>query len=449
MPPWTSCNRSSPGKPKINARPARAAMLARFCVITGGPGTGKTRTVALILALLFQEAAHRRQPMPCVALAAPTGKAAARLTEALQQAFSVTPLLGSLGEAPLPAAVTLHRLLGLTPPASQPRFCAANPLHADVVIIDEASMIDLAMMAKLFAAVLPEARLILLGDKDQLASVEAGHVLGDICQAATAAPARGGVTSFVALRKNFRFAQESGIQRLSLAVNEGDADEALAQLTGPATEGVIGHPLPAPAALPGLLRERIVTAYRQTLESSPTEGLRMAGAFRLLAAIRRGPYGVEHLNRLAEGALAAAGLIQPNARQYRGRPIMILQNDYNLGLFNGAVGVVLPDPEADGELRAFFAVEGGVRSIHPARLPGHETAWAMTVHKSQGSEFERVLLILPDRDHPVVTRELLYTGITRARQSAEIWFNASAVRAAIARQTVRFSGLRDALAEAG
>jgi exodeoxyribonuclease V alpha subunit len=400
-------------------------MRSRFCVITGGPGTGKTRTISVLLELL--EALSTEPPR--FALAAPTGKAAARMTEALSRTKPH-------------AAVTLHRLLGIRPQTGTPRHDAANPLPADVVIIDEASMIDLAMMAKLFAATPTDARLILLGDRDQLASVEAGHVLGDICEAAGAKDR----DAFVTLAQNFRFTSESGIQKLSAAVNAGEAASALTLLEQ-ATEGLTGHALPPPGALAGRLREFILQAHRATIEASdPAAALRVQSAFRILCAIRGGPYGVEHLNRVAESILA--GSIQPAGRQYRGRPIMVLQNDYNLGLFNGDLGVVLPDAGADGELRAFFPdAQGNVRSFHTARLPEHETVWAMTVHKSQGSEFDRVLLILPDRDTPVLTRELVYTGITRARSAAEVWSTPAIMKAAIARRTERYSGLRDLLAE--
>lgn len=405
-------------------RAAAAALRSRFCVITGGPGTGKTRTISVILTLL---AKFSPEP-PRVLLAAPTGKAAARMTEALSQTTHHT-------------AVTLHRLLGIRPQSATPWHHAGNPLVADVVIVDEASMIDLAMMAKLFAATPPGARLILLGDRDQLASVEAGHVLGDICEAA----AQTGGGGFHALEQNFRFSTESGIQKLSMAVNRGETEAALALLAKPDGH-LTGRALPAPGALAGQLREMIQHAHRRIIEAaSPAEALLAQGAFRILCAIRRGPYGVDHLNRLAETALAAH--LQPTGRHYAGRPIMVLQNDYNLGLFNGELGVILPNPTDLSELRAYFpAASGGVRDIHTARLPEHETAWAMTVHKSQGSECDRVLLILPDRDNPVLTRELVYTGLTRARTGAEVWYSAPVLKTAIARRTVRFSGLRDLLA---
>lgn len=432
------------GKTEDQRRTVQSAIHSRFCVVTGGPGTGKTRTVAVILALLWEQAAATGAELPRLALAAPTGKAAARLTEALQSALTQPPLANSVPEDVKPAAVTLHRLLGLQPQSPAPRYDARHPLPADVVIIDEASMIDLALMTKLFQATAPTARLILLGDRDQLTSVEAGHVLGDMAEAAASAP--GGASAFNELTQNFRFAQESGIHQLSTLVNQGRAEESLALLQSSSTPGLIGRTLPEPTALGGELRGRIEEAYRRIIKSaSPLQALAVAGEFRILSAVRGGPYGVEHLNRLAESALASFG-VHPQGRHYRGRPIMILQNEHHLGLFNGDIGVLLPDREHGGELRAFFpAPGGGTRSFHPSRLPEHESVWAMTVHKSQGSEFERILLILPQRDTPLLTRELIYTAITRARSEAEIWYSPATMEAAIQRRTVRFSGLKDLL----
>jgi exodeoxyribonuclease V alpha subunit len=287
------------------------------------------------------------------------------------------------------------------------------------------------------------ARVVLLGDKDQLASVEAGNVLGDICAPSAASPLRAHI---VELRRNRRFADDSGIQRLSQCVNAGDAEGALALLEEKHRD-ISASPLPAPALLGEALRERVLAGWRAALETDdPRAALEHFGAFRILCALRRGPFGVANLNRLAEQTLAEAGLIEPGETFYRGRPVLITSNDYTLHLFNGDVGLLLPDPEARGELRAWFLdAAGALRRILPARLPEHETAFAMTVHKSQGSEFRRVLLVLPDRDTPVATRELVYTGMTRAREAVELWHHEPVLRAAIARRTERHSGLRDAL----
>ena len=417
---------------------AELVMRRSFSVITGGPGTGKTWTVAVVLALLADVGATR------VALAAPTGKAAARMKESILRTLEREPALAQYRGLLNPEAMTLHRLLGTIPDSPYFRHDATRPLAVDAVIVDEASMVDLALMAKLFAAVPMSARIVLLGDKDQLASVEAGNVLGDICNTSGAEHSGAPIGEhIVELTENRRFAQDSGIHRLSALVNMGAADRAL-EVKG---NDIAWKPLPAPAALGAALRERVLDGYRACLEAAePREALTRLGAFRILCALRRGPYGVENLNRLAEQTLADEGLIAPDGAFYRGRPVLITTNEYTLGLFNGDVGLLLPDAESGGELRAWFLdAAGALRRVLPARLPAHETVFAMTVHKSQGSEFGRVLLILPDRETPVATRELVYTGITRACEAVEIWHEPAALRAAIARRTERASGLREAL----
>ncbi len=416
---------------------ARTALTSYFCVITGGPGTGKTRTIARILALLEQTLADRPLP-PQIALATPTGKAAARMTESIRDATKdiaeklTTPL------KPNREAITLHQLLGLTPDSPTPRFDAKRQLPVDAVIVDEASMVDLALMAKLFAAVPSQARIILLGDKDQLASVEAGNVLGDICRNSSDIHAR----SIVELRESYRFLPGSGISQVSAAINAGRADEAV-QLLGQNFPDVARHSLPPLDSLRRALRERVANGFRAALTAeNPEDALRNFNQFRLLCAVRKGPYGVVALNRLVEEALAAEHLLTPGDVHYHGRPIMVLRNDYTLRLFNGDIGLLLRDPLAGGALRAFFfGQDGALRRLAPSRLPEHETVWAMTIHKSQGSEFDRVLMILPDRDTRVLTRELVYTGITRAKTAVELWSHESTLRAAIGKPTERVSGL--------
>jgi exodeoxyribonuclease V alpha subunit len=409
------------------------AVTTHFTVITGGPGTGKTRTVIDILALLHKQPGGKGLR---IALAAPTGKAAARLTESVRAANQTLE------------ATTIHRLLGYLPNSPYFWHNAERPLSADVVIVDEASMIDLALMAKLIAAVRPEARLILLGDRDQLASVEAGSVLADICAAAESAkpnePLHGAV---VELRHNYRFAETGGIYRVSTAVNAGDADAAIAALGQDAESETVWQQLPAAPKLPTALRERVVAAFRPCLETDdPLQAIAQLERFRILGVLRHGPFGVENLNAIAAEILADTGLIIPRHGCYRGQPLTITQNDYNLGLFNGDSGIILPDPESGDELRAFFvSAEGRLRRFLPTRLPQHETAFAMTVHKSQGSEFDRLLLILPEKDSPLLTRELLYTAITRARKHVEIWSSEPVLRAALSRPTSRISGLGEAL----
>jgi exodeoxyribonuclease V alpha subunit len=447
---------------------AATAVRRQLCVISGGPGTGKTHTVAGLLALLLEQAGDR--PLR-IALAAPTGKAAARLQESLEKWKTTLPGNAAL-KARLPEeSFTLHRLLGVLPDSAQVKYHAKNPLPFEVVVVDEASMVDLALMAKLFAATPPSTRLILLGDKDQLASVEAGAVLGDLCAKVgrasrlpmpppipktpedasgagspqsrrNACPALPLSQCIVELRKNYRFAADSGVFALGAAINDGDADRVVELLRGPG----IGSALPAPGQLKSRLRERIVAGFRGVLEArDPVSALRAWYRFRILSPLRQGPYGVEPLNRLAEEILREAGLLSARAPWYAGRPVLVTRNDPALRLFNGDVGILLPHP-ASGELRGWFLNDdGAARSVLPLRLPEHETAFAMTVHKSQGSEFEQVLLMLPDRDSPVLTRELLYTGVTRASRQIEVWFEEAVLRASLARQVERTSGLREAL----
>jgi exodeoxyribonuclease V alpha subunit len=407
------------------------ALRSNFCVITGGPGTGKTRTVGVLIGLLEKLAAAP----PRIVLAAPTGKAAMRLQDSIRaHRPDALPL----------EAFTLHRLLGLTGESPHPRHDARNPLLADAVIIDEASMLDLAMMAKLVAAVPPAARLILLGDKDQLPPVETGNVLGELCTAPAVA------SRVAALHKNFRFGDHSGIKLVAEAIQNADADGALAHLSAGALRDFHAAETPAPDGLHEALRGPVLKGFEALFKNlhDPAAALAALGQFRILCALREGPYGVENLNRLAETVLAEAGRLQLGARNFAGRPIMVLRNDYQLRLFNGDIGLVLPDATAGGDLRAFFvADDGALRRLSPARLPEHETAWAMTVHKSQGSEFQRVLLVLPQRETPVVTRELIYTGLTRARAAAELWYRPGPLRAAISTQRAPTSGLADAITE--
>jgi exodeoxyribonuclease V alpha subunit len=427
-----------PGEKSGDQRTAAGlAVRSRFAIITGGPGTGKTRTVGVILSLLRELAARAGQTAPRIALAAPTGKAAMRLQDSIRQ------IAAENGESPELEAVTIHRLLGLFGDSPKPRFDAARPLLADVVIVDEASMIDLAMMSKLAAAVPEDARLILLGDREQLPPVETGRVFGDLCAARALAKA------VATLSRNFRFGEESGLKRLSDAVQRSDCAAVLDALQEGRFDDLRGAETPVPdalrASLQAVVRER--TASLLAARHDPEAALAALGTFRILGAMREGPYGVENLNAQVENLLAEAGEVVLGSRHYAGRPVMILRNDYQLRLFNGDVGVLLHDPEAGGDLRAFFRSEDGtVRRLSPARLPEHETAWAMTVHKSQGSEFERILLVLPDRPSPVVTRELIYTAITRARSEATVWYRPEALSAALGRSSERCSGLSDALA---
>ncbi len=425
---------------------AEMAVRKRFAVITGGPGTGKTYTAARVLALLAEQFSARGKKAR-IALAAPTGKAAARLQESIARALAQMAATEPLRATPPGEARTLHRLLGTLPDSPQFRHDRERPLEVDVVIVDEASMVDLALMAKLFAAVPPGARVILLGDKDQLASVEAGNVLGDICGGRAPEPTAAIAPHIAELKTAHRFGESSGIQALSELVNAGDADGALALLREGKYSDVRSAATPSARSLEAALKPHVIEGCRAFLEpADPAAALARVNDFRILCATRRGPFGVENLNALATRILADAGLITPDAAHYHGRPVLIGTNDYQLRLFNGDVGLILRDPQAGDELRAFFIdATGALRRVLPARLPAHETSYAMTVHKSQGSEFDRLLLVLPDRDTPVATRELLYTGLTRARRAVEVWANEPILRTAIARRTERSSGLREAL----
>jgi len=428
---------------------ATVALHRNFCVISGGPGTGKTSTVVRILALLLELDGGTRQR---IAMAAPTGKAAARLKQSVND-IRQTLNCSEEVKAAIPAdVVTIQRLLGSISGSTRFRHSAANPLPFDTVIIDEASMVALPLMSALVQALKPTARLILLGDKDQLSSVEAGAVLGDICSAAeegsAASPFSSSLaSSLVVLEKNYRFQQGSGIADISHAVNAGREREALKLLKNHPAGTLLWQRTPAPDMLRSALASTVVAGYQRYLQAqTPAEALEHFDQFRILCALREGAYGVTGLNTMSEQILARAGLIAPSSIFYAGRPILITVNDYTMRLFNGDTGILFPDPEHGGELRASFPTpDGSVRTIPPERLPAHETAYAMTIHKSQGSEFERVLMLLPPVESDLLTRELIYTGITRAKKSVEIWADEALFCASVQKKTARHSGLQHAL----
>jgi exodeoxyribonuclease V alpha subunit len=450
---------------------AFAAVRNRFCVISGGPGTGKTRTVVMLLTLLLEQPSSDKLR---IALVAPTGKAAARLQEAVKNAKGLLPCSQEIKDRLPEQASTIHRLLHSIPNSAYFRHDRENHLPVDVVVIDEASMVDLALMAKLIAAIPSSARLILLGDKDQLASVEAGAVLADICNSGAARAFSKEFTSeflkvtgreipassankttplsdcIIELRKNYRFGERSQIYGLSRAVNDGDADTAVEVMRRATASGaeVSWSKLPASNELKQALKTPVLSSYADYLQAKePVQALKSFGRFRILCAVRHGPYGVENINRLAEEILTEAGLIEATARFYAGKPVLISRNNYNLRLFNGDIGILLRDSQR-GELRGFFSgSEESLRDYLPLQLPEHETAFALTVHKSQGSEFERVLLILPGEDSAILTRELIYTGLTRASREVELWSNEGSFRTAVQRKIMRRSGLREALWE--
>jgi exodeoxyribonuclease V alpha subunit len=490
------------------------ALRARLSVITGGPGTGKTYTAARLLALLL--ALHEGDSPLRVALAAPTGKAAARLKQSIDNALTtlqeqvpegsgldLNTLIARMGPAR-----TLHSLLGARPDTRQFRHHAANPLDVDVLIVDEASMVHLEMMDALLQALPPTSRLVLLGDKDQLASVEAGAVLGDLCRDAAQGHYSADTAQFVQavtgqtlpaqylahaapvlaqqtvmLRESRRF--KGAIGQLALAVNRGDAAAARACLDDPnnadfvgaasGREGLAGD-LPrsqtAPSgqlssvlALQPATPQAVCTLalgaqgkpsyadYLRLMQKGPAgEGaqahanwvgsvLQAFERFRILCAVHQGEWGTTALNAAVQKALADAGWLQPQGEWFAGRPVMVTRNDAQLGVFNGDVGVVLPNPQ--GVLKVWFADGEQLRSVSVSRLAHADTAFVMTVHKSQGSEFAHTVLVLPPGAADVLSRELVYTGITRAReQFTLIEGQPGLLDAAMARPSVRVSGLR-------
>jgi exodeoxyribonuclease V alpha subunit len=438
------CDSQKPANPRtgdLQELAIETALARRFVVISGGPGTGKTTTVLKILERMLSQPGGENLR---IALAAPTGKAAARLQETLLAGGA-----NGVRQDRLPkSASTLHRLLGSRRNSVYFRHNAKNPLPVDLVVVDEASMVPLTMMAKLFAALPHRANVILLGDRDQLSSVEPGAVLGDIARAASEpGPLQG---SLVVLDKNYRFGNESNIFALCNAVREGEIERALKILNSGERPDVISGRTPPPLQVTERLRQRVIAGYSAYLRApDPAEALKEFKKFRVLCALRTGPYGVESLNRTIEKILREERLVTGTQNTYAGMPILITQNDYQLRLYNGDIGILLPDPTNGSLLAWFIGEDGGIRRVPPARLPEYEPAFVMTVHKSQGSEFDNVLLILPDKESPVLTRELIYTGLTRARSRVEVWFQESVLRAAIARTIQRGSGLRDRLCEAG
>lgn len=482
------------------------AARGRLTLLTGGPGTGKTHTAARVIALL---AALHQGPAPLrVALAAPTGKAAARLRQSIDQSLQslsgvLSPELDgdALGRQIGPAR-TLHALLGASPHTRRFRHHAAHPIAADLVIIDEASMVHLEMMAALLQALPPSARLILIGDRDQLASVEAGAVLGDLCgpplaarydrdtarfieaatgetlphtsvfQSAETDHAQASLSLFpderaptpltgqtVVLEQSHRFA--SPIAALARAVNDAASPERVAALFG------VDNTSPVFATQHGSVSQVVALAvngragarasyrdYLELLQARPAHGdatahtrwvrsiLDAFDRFRVLCVVREGAWGVSGLNHAIEQALAHAGLLSPAGTWYAGRPVMVTRNSAAIGVFNGDVGIALPGVETSDRMRVYFPHPEGVRAVSPGRLPQVETAFAATVHKSQGSEFEHTALVLAAHSGSVLTRELLYTGITRARQAFTLIAEQSGLlEQGLARVTRRASGL--------
>jgi exodeoxyribonuclease V alpha subunit len=439
---------ATPDTPDLQRVAAERSVERAFCVISGGPGTGKTSTVVKILALLVEQALAQGRAVPRMLLLAPTGKAAARLSESIKRAKAELRCAEAVRSAIAEEASTLHRALGAVPGSQRFGHDRDTPLAADLIVVDEASMVDLALMARLLEAIPDKARLILLGDKDQLASVEAGAVLGDICGAGlTPAPAARIASSIVHLTHSYRYAQHSGIRQLADAINQGQAERALEILRDPALPEVSLVPAVAGAPVPDALFAAALAGFTPFFLAQGAESkLRALERFRVLCAHRRGAHGQLAVNAGIEAALRDAGLISPRSERYPGRPIIVTQNDYQARLFNGDVGVLLHDPNDLERLRAcFVGADARLREIAAARLPPHESVYAMSVHKSQGSELDEVAIVLPAEPSPVLSRELLYTAVTRARKRVVLYASAEVVAFAIHTSVERASGLRDAL----
>ncbi|WP_226428074.1 exodeoxyribonuclease V subunit alpha [Xanthomonas sp. NCPPB 2865] len=486
--------------PDRQAQAAALALRRTLLLVTGGPGTGKTTTIARLLLLRIAQAYASNTPAPRIALAAPTGRAAERMAESLRLAVTRAIAGGidpALADALPSGASTLHRLLGVIPDSPHFRHNADNPLPLDLIVVDEASMVDLPLMCKLVEAVADGTQLILLGDADQLPSVEAGDVLAAILQAAgpgdalqpqdaqalqallgnapadttPAASHGGGLAGHrVHLLRGYRQADDFALAPLADAVRAGDADSALALLRSGELAGVHFHEDGEDPLTLG--RDALLAHWRALADAhDPAAALRDAARLRLLTAVRAGPQGARGLNARIEQLLAETG---SGARRlgaaspwFQGRLLLITENSYRHGLFNGDVGICLrsdaspfsgrsdegassgpgqsggTDSRAQGPLVAWFEGDGDgqVRGFHPAALPAHESAFAMTVHKAQGSEFDTVWLQLPTRDARVLSRELLYTGITRARRALHLAGSEAVIRSALARHAARISGL--------
>ena len=462
------------GEPDWQQVACALAARQRFTLITGGPGTGKTTTVVRLLALLQADPARQLVPLR-IALAAPTGKAAARLSESISSAVKKLP--AGLQQHIPDQAITLHKLLQVRPNRSEP---TVPELTLDLVVVDEASMIDLEMMARLLAAVPVKASLILLGDKDQLASVEAGAVMGQLCASAAqghyrpetvawvkhttgadlspwAGPGSALAQQTVMLRFSRRFSDDSNIGRWAQAVKAGNVP-AVRTLWQQAPPWQSGAPCTVDRLQPNQhgdprLTEMVQHGWHawlqglQTLQSrtctdaQALAALKAFSQFQVLCAVREGPWGVDTLNRRL-----AASLGFPAEGWYAGRPVMVTRNDYHLKLMNGDVGLCLLG--SSGLRVAFPDGQDGIRWVLPSRLDAVESVFALTVHKSQGSEFEHVCLVLPDRAVAVLTRELLYTGITRAKTrltlvTPQIGVLLQAVKA----QVIRSGGLQLTIGE--
>ncbi len=443
------------------------AAMQRLCIISGGPGTGKTYTVVKIIALLQLLSAPVKLD---IALAAPTGKAASRLQESIKAVSSNLDLPIEIISSIPEQAKTIHRLLGPIRYTPHFRFNKLNKLSCDILIVDEVSMVDLALMVKLCEAMPVKGHLILLGDNDQLSSVEAGRVLADICsqskrnrfsveycQKLNEIGVGGKLVAHVSnsylqdcivfLTKSYRFSEESGIGKLAEAIKSGSFKEAWDCFTTERDLQLISSNeknLLTDLYVESSMAERVCNEYGAYLQiskgSNPGRVFKAFSRFQVLCAHRRGLAGVQQVNRWIEALLLQSGHIDEQGEWYIGKPVIITGNHYDLDLYNGDIGIALLDQH--GRMRIFFKkANNEFRDISPARMPEYQTAFALTVHKSQGSEFEAVLLILPEKVSPIISRELLYTAITRAKESFILSANQSVFKEGVKRQTQRYTGL--------
>ena len=473
---------------------AERALQNRFLIISGGPGTGKTTTITKILALLIElhnlqgDSKYKTSKKGGgglknnhlnILLAAPTGKASIRMLDSISEAQQNLNLPDAVMAQMPKQASTIHKLLGFIPEKVTFKHNRNNPLNADVVLIDEASMIDIAMMSKLIEAVPAHAKLILIGDKDQLSSVETGSVFADMCEGLTnpLSPAGGGLgrgekvstneetkinypTHIVTLQKNYRFKKESNIGQLSISANQGDSKTLINILKDKSKPDCN---LIAPSTITGnQIPQSLIASWDDYFKilnkpnASITEIFKAFNQYRILCALRRGLNGSTTLSARIETSLAKKGLIkqrtnfaQTQAQSwYHGRPVMITQNSYSKGLFNGDTGITLT---RNGETKVYFpnseagSEEDTFKSFAPVRLPAHETTWAMTIHKSQGSEFNQVTLILPHEVMPLLTRQLIYTGITRAKEQVSIVASEAVLNAGVKTEMVRATRIAENL----
>lgn len=437
-------------EPNLQRRAADMVLRNRVSMIVGGPGTGKTYSVARLLGVLLQQDRSLR-----IALAAPTGKAAARLQESIAAALAQPDVMAHVSEAAhrtLAAIVptTIHRLLGpLGSTGQRFRHDAANPLSHDVVIIDETSMVSLPLLARLLEAVRPEARLVLIGDPDQLESVELGAVLSDLVEVAITTPSGPMANRGERLLRGHRFGGATPIALLADAIRRGDDADALACLrSGAELDGSSIHlhetenPM-TPAVLgpiEALLSPTLLQLRAAAEAGDGEQALAEAGAVRVLCAHRRGPYGAADWNRLAERWMY--GPDGAGSAWFAGRPLLATRNDPRLGLANGDTGVVV---RRDGRLVAVFQTGLGIRTFETVQLEAVETAYAMTIHKSQGSEYPTVVMVLPPATSPLVGRELVYTGATRAKTTLHVVGSVASLATSLHTPAHRMSGLADSL----